>query len=875
MAARPVPLVPTAADQFRDGLAGGFSIEHAAAQKIAEDRAQRVLFVDDDRGIQDLAQRWLTASGFTVHSAMDGPSALRAFDEVRPDLVVLDVVMPGMNGFDTCREMRRRPGGLTVPIVMATGLDDHDSVERAFIAGASDFVAKPLNWTALRHRLRYLLRNSLTTVALRQSEAQLALAQRIARIGSWEIDYPAGVVRLSEEVYRIFGVDSTQPGVSMQTMLASIHPQDRDAFQEGFASAVGRHASVDQVHRVVLPGGHERIVHQRAETQYRQDGAPLRTLGTVQDVTERAQAERALRLTRYALDNVSEAAFLIDQHGTIRYVNGSACRVLGYSQEEMLALHVDQISKSSNSEDWAGRWADLRARGAVSYETQHRTKTGDEIPVEVHASFFEFDGEEYVLRFARDISDRKLQEGKVHFLAYYDVLTGLPNRKLFEDWLHTALARAKREHKTAALLFVDLDHFKRINDSLGHKVGDDLLKGAADRLLSSVRGGDTVGFIDDEPEYVVSRWGGDEFTVLLPEIGEAYDAGRVAQRILDAFAEPFVVDGREMSVSSSIGIAIYPLNGTDAVSLMRNADTAMYSAKSLGRSGFQFYSSSMNEAAVRRLDMEAALRKALERGELLLHYQPQIDLSTGSLVSVEALVRWAHPQLGLVSPLEFIPLAEDTGLIVPIGLFVLETAIRQVREWESQGLGTLRVAVNVSARQLQGTLLFEQVSRSLVRSGLDPARLELEITESLLMEDAPAAIDLLDRLKHLGLRLAIDDFGTGYSSLSYLRRFPVDALKIDRTFVRDVHSNLESAGVVSTIIALARSLGLEVVAEGVENVRQRDWLLGAGDIVGQGYLYSPPLPAQEFVAWALDYRARSASQWASLQPSMSSAPDVR
>jgi len=459
---------------------------------------------------------------------------------------------------------------------------------------------------------------------------------------------------------------------------------------------------------------------------------------------------------------------------------------------------------------------------------------------------------------------RKSMERELEHLAIHDTLTGLPNRSLLRDRLQQAIAAAEQTGQPVAVVVLDLDDFKRVNDAAGHAVGDEILQEAAGRLNTLVRQGDTV-----------ARLGGDEFAIVLPAAdGPLVTA--MTSRLRATFDKPFAVSTGTYRVSASMGVTA-SRSGSSVEQLLRDADTAMYMSKSQSRGQSTWFDESFHEQVLHAATVAAEFEGAIERGEITLHAQPIIDLATGDVVAAEVLVRWQHPTRGWLTPDSFIPLAEDTGLVIQLGEWVLREACQQLREWQLilDASSTLSMSVNLSVRQLTSENIVAVVRDAIEQAGIDPSTLTLEITETTLMHDTEANGIRLRELRDLGLSLAVDDFGTGYSSLSYLQRFPIDALKIDRTFVRDVHSNLESAGVVSTIIALARSLGLEVVAEGVENVRQRDWLLGAGDIVGQGYLYSPPLPAQEFVAWALDYRARSASQCTSLQPSMSSAPDVR
>ena len=433
-----------------------------------------------------------------------------------------------------------------------------------------------------------------------------------------------------------------------------------------------------------------------------------------------------------------------------------------------------------------------------------------------------------------DIDDRKEAEERVQFLAYYDALTGLPNRTLLRDRLAKAFAGARRRKYKVALLFLDLDRFKDINDSLGHSVGDLLLQEVAERLRRWGREQDTV-----------ARIGGDEFLIMLTHVNHISDAAVAAERLMDAMAAEFVVQDRSLSIGCSVGISIFPEHGMEADDLMKNADAAMYSAKEAGRNNFRFYTEDMNVQAVERLTLESSLRLALDKKELFLVYQPQMEMVTGKITGLEALLRWQHPQLGLVPPDKFIRIAENSGLIVQIGEWVLRTACAQARKWQDEGLPAVTVAVNVSAVQFRQEDFSELIRRVLQETGLAPEYLELELTESLLLSSADVTFSVLQRLKRMGLKLAIDDFGTGYSSFSYLRQFQVSKLKIDRSFVRDVAVNPDDAAITAAIISMAKSLNLKVIAEGVENESQMSFLRAHQCDEIQGYYFSKPLAVEK------------------------------
>ncbi|MBS1126327.1 MAG: diguanylate cyclase/phosphodiesterase with and sensor(s) [Nitrospirae bacterium] len=451
-------------------------------------------------------------------------------------------------------------------------------------------------------------------------------------------------------------------------------------------------------------------------------------------------------------------------------------------------------------------------------------------------------GEDKVLTIITNISDYKNASEKANYLAYYDTLTNLPNRYLFNDRLQQAITHVEREKKLLALLFLDLDNFKQINDSIGHKAGDQLLRGVADRLMKSVRATDSVTHLSKaDSEFMVARLGGDEFTVLLDKIGNIEEPAMVAGRILEMLAEPFIIGAHELFITASMGIAVYPYDGKDLETLLINADVAMYQAKKLGRNSYQYYSESMNKFTFERFTVENKLRKALDHNEFMLFYQPQINIQNGNIIGVEALIRWLQPDLVLTRPGEFIPLAEQTGLIIPMGAWILRVACEQNRAWQKAGLTPMLMTVNVSSIQFSQNNFVETVSQSLSDTGLDPHYLQLELTESTIMQNSQNTINKLQALQRMGVQTSIDDFGTGYSSLKYLKHFPLDTLKIDTSFVRDLITSTTDQSIVNAIITLAHNFNLKVIAEGVELREQLDYLRECGCEAVQGYFICPPV----------------------------------
>ncbi len=538
------------------------------------------------------------------------------------------------------------------------------------------------------------------------------------------------------------------------------------------------------------------------------------------------------------MNSVADGLLLLDTEGTITWLSRSAETILEVAHDSAIGTGIDSLLPPGPDTEGA-LLERLRApaSGRVPFELTIRRRSGELVPVEVESGVALQRGRQMIVLVVRDLTGRRQTEETLRSLAYHDPLTGLPNRLLFHDRLSQAIERAKRARQLLTVMLVDLDRFKLINDSLGLETGDQIIKGVADRLVQTLRKSDTV-----------ARLGGDEFMLLLLGTNGAEAAAKVAQKVLEALRPSLQVDAHELTTSASVGIALFPHDGDDADTLIKNAANALSRAKEQGRNHYQFYTDDMNAAAFERLMLESRLRKALEQGEFVIYYQPKVSLADGAVLGVEALLRWFHPDLGLVPPAEFIPLAEETGLIVPIGAWVLRTACAQVRRWHRMGHARLELAVNISARQFQEKDLVATIAAAVDESGIAADLLELELTESVIMRDAPEAARRLKELTALGLRLAIDDFGTGYSSLGYLKAFPISTLKIDRSFVRDVDRDPNSAALAQAIIALASSLKLKVVAEGVETREQQDLLRACGCQEMQGYLFSRPLPPEELLA---------------------------
>jgi diguanylate cyclase (GGDEF)-like protein/PAS domain S-box-containing protein len=566
-------------------------------------------------------------------------------------------------------------------------------------------------------------------------------------------------------------------------------------------------------------------------------------LARVRNLLDRKRLEQQLRLAAHVFQHSGEAIMITDRENRIVEINPAFTRMTGYTIEEVSGKNPRFLSSGRTSaSEYSAMWQAISDQGFWQGEMWDRNKNGAVYPKLLTITVVknrQHDIEYHIASFA-DISQQKAAEERIRHLAHHDPLTGLPNRLHLRIALEQSLAEAHRESKEVALMFLDLDRFKNINDTLGHHIGDRLLIEVANRLHDCVRESD-----------LVARLGGDEFVVAVSGERAALSSAQIAEKIVVCLNRPFAIDELVLHTSPSIGISLYPGDGTDIETLMKNADTAMYHAKSAGRNNYQYFSVEMNQATSDRLRLENGLRHALVENQFTLHYQLQVDAGSGTPTGFEALVRWQHPQDGLVPPDRFIPVAEETGLILALGDWVLDTACAQLRAWQDAGQTKLRMAVNLSLHQLRTPGLAERVAETLARHGLSGADLELEITESAAMQDARTTIGVLNQLRELGVTLAIDDFGTGHSSLAYLKLLPVQRLKLDRSFVKDIETDPNDASICSATIALAHALGLDVLAEGVETEAQRDFLGQLGCDAMQGYLFSRPVPAEAALTAAI------------------------
>lgn len=725
----------------------------------------RVLLVDDDEVNLLLTAIALRERGFDITEATGGEQALRMMAEWSPDVIVLDAMMPELDGFDTCTRLRAIPGFESTPVLMLTGLDDEASINRAYQVGATDFFVKSPQWSLLAGRLRYLLRSSRTRIELERSKARLARAQDLARMGSFEWHRGTGGFTLAAEALRVFGLGNHE-SLDFIGAMRMVPREERKLFLHLLRDVIAHNSVLVTDLSVTLLDGRQRVIHIEAEPEFNEHGNASGYTGVLQDVT-----------------------------------------------------------------------------------------------------------------------DRRMAEDRIRQLANFDALTGLPNRRQLIWRTERAIEQARRMGHEVGLLLIDLDRFKVINDTLGHAAGDELLIEVGRRLRSCVRHSDqviegmleSVGGRSHRTLEAVGRLGGDEFVALLPEVADERDAERVAQRVLDALREPIFIAGQECFVTASVGIAIYPRDGSTVADLLRNSDVAMYAVKGQGRNASALYSPQLAGRGRENLELESALHKAIERGELVLHYQPKIDVRGARMVGAEALMRWQRGNT-LVPPGDFIPLAEETGLIVPLSEWALREAARQAKVWQLNFGFSDSIAVNLPNRLFERSDLVEHIHQCVSAYGVPHRAIQLEITETGLMKDLQNVIPSLHRLNEVGVEISIDDFGTGYSSLAYLTTLPISEVKIDRSFVRDLGITPQSSAVVTAIIALARSLGLRVVAEGVETLRQMEVLHRLGCSVMQGFLFSKPLPPDDLERWIAQTVLPRKAPWiaqASADPGAAPLPAIR
>jgi diguanylate cyclase (GGDEF)-like protein/PAS domain S-box-containing protein len=824
-----------------------------SASRSAMRCATRVLLVEDNGGDAELIQQSLGGAGegsFGVERVSRLSDALARLGRGGIEVLLLDLALPDGQGLDAFDQVfRAAPNALI--LVLGTASDEAIA-RKAVQRGASDYLIKghvDAHW--LPRALRYLLDRKATRDALRASELRFRAMSDASPLGIFVSDVQGDCVYTNAAYHRISGLTFEETlGTKWST---AIHPDDRQRVLAEWRDAAGGGASFQTEFRFLQPNGS--VVWARVNSAAMNDGLAVNGgVKTVEDISQRKAAEFALQAVEEALfeereraqvtlDSIGDAVLTTDLQGKVTYLNVAAEALTGWSREDALGRPLSEVfhiidggTRQAAPDPAQQAIKENRTVGLAADSILVRRDGGESAIEDSAAPIHDRDGRVAgaVIVF-HDVSESRAMVLKMAHLAHHDFLTGLPNRALLTERLSQAIGLARRRGKQVALLFVDLDYFKHINDSLGHAVGDQVLQSAARRLSACVRTTDTV-----------CRQGGDEFVILLAEIEQPQDAALVAEKLLVALAEPQLIGQHEIHVTLSIGISVYPDDGIDGDTVMENADAAMYHAKASGRNNYQFFTAGMNSHAVRRLFVETGLRRALRQSEFRLHYQPQIDLASGAMTGTEALIRWLDPVLGLIEPEQFVPIAEECGLIVPIGRWVLREACRQVRSWLDAGLHAVPVAVNISALEFRHQGFVDEVALILKETGLAPRYLELELTENILMHDTESSAQVLASLKAMGVQLAIDDFGTGYSSLGYLKRFPIDTLKIDQSFVQDLATDADDATIVSAVIGMGRNLKQRVIAEGVETQEQLAFLRTQRCAQGQGFLFNRPLPAEDF-----------------------------
>lgn len=850
----------------------------------------KIMIIDDDEVVHQVTLMVLADYNFQGHSVeiIQGYSGESCRDLMKkhPDTAVLllDVVMEtDTAGLDTVKYIREVLNNHFVRIILRTGqpgqapekevitqFDINDYKEKTELTAQRLFTSITASLRAysdiqkiqeladsnmnLEQRVRErtleimkvneelhgeVIERNKAYQELKKSEARLYEAQHIAKIGNWEWNIATDDIIWSDQIYKITGIHPSTQGITFNDMLEIVIQEDRPAVKAKIEQALRDGQPYDIEHRVVRGDGQLRYIHQQGQIEFDGTGKALRIAGTFQDITQRYQTEEKMRKLSGAVEQIADAVMITDSDGVIEYVNPAFETMTGYKKAEMLG-NMPGIMKSGKQSTafYARMWQTILAGEVFNDVIINRKKSG-ELYYEEKTITPQKDQHANIIHFistGKDVTDRIKAQEHLHHLAHHDALTGLPNRVLLQDRLSQALARGHWRGRNIAVMFMDMDRFKVVNDTLGHDAGDELLKIVSQRLLACIREGDTV-----------ARLGGDEFAIILNDIASPDDVLPIAEKMITSLSEPVEIKNQELFITSSIGISLFPRDGDDSSELLKKADVAMYRAKSRGKDNYQLYNADDESQTLKRLSVESSLRRALDRDEFLLNYQPQLSLRDGSITGFEALLRWHNPAFQNISPEQFIPILEETGMINQVGDWVLRTACQQEKAWQDAGMPMNRIAVNLSIRQFQAPGLIKRIDNILTETGLAPQCLELEITEGLLIDQITETAKILHEFHEMGICLSIDDFGTGYSSMNYLKRLPFDTLKIDRMFIRDITFNPDDSAIATAIISLAHTLGMNVIAEGVENIAQLKHLQTQDCDVMQGYLYSKPLTADAII----------------------------
>ncbi|MEY4749916.1 MAG: hypothetical protein RIQ60_2130 [Pseudomonadota bacterium] len=797
-------------------------------------RTAKVLIVEDERIIAlDLARRLATLGYLVVGSAASGEAAMEIVQRHDPDIVLMDVHLEGeQDGTEVAKLIQQRHA---TPVIFLTAYAENDTLARALGSLPFAYLIKPVNTQDLHAAMQTALARRESETALHRSEQRLKLALDAAGMGVWEWHPASGQFSTGGLFGDILGPAPDAMNEGLQRFLERIHVDEQARARAVMERALADVGTVSESFRYASTAGRSGWLEIHARVH--DDPTGPRLVGVIKDVTQRRVMEEAMRTSAAVFETVSEGLFTLDAQGRFTSANPAFVRLTGYTLDEILGRDPDDFLHARRHSDQFDRRLVARQAGHWQGEAWCREKGGEFRSVweSIRVVRDPEGGVDHYVASIADITPLRRAEEKINHLAYHDPLTGLPNRMLFLDRLDRTMESAARNASHCAVLFIDLDGFKSINDTLGHAIGDSMLQTVAGRLQSTLRSTDTV-----------ARMGGDEFVVILTDLNHGESAPRIADKLLAALSTPMDLGGERVAITGSIGIAVYPGDGADREALMRAADTAMYSAKAHGKNQACAYAPELTAQAAERMQLEQGLRHALERGDFMLHYQPQFSLPERALIGVEALLRWRHPRRGMISPAVFIPIAEECGLIGAIGAWVLRAACVQVGAWILGSGVPLRLSVNVSARQMRNGEILAVLRDTLSETHFPPSCLEVEITESTLQSIEDSRV-LLRQIRDLGIQIAIDDFGTGYSSLSVLKHLPLDSLKVDQSFVRGLPHDRHDVGIVEAILTVTHTLGLKSIAEGVETEEQLNYLLARGCGEVQGYLTGRPVPWQDLV----------------------------
>jgi len=789
-----------------------------------------LMLVEDERIVAFDLKRQLQGFGYRVGSVVpSGEQAIDRIGEEKPDLVLMDIHLEGqMDGIEAAVEIRTRH---QIPVVFLTAYAEDDTLRRALDSRPFGYLVKPCEGRELHATIQMALARREDEIAVEQSEERLKLALDAASLGVLEWNPTADRLQGDIHLGMLFGNQSQPLDEQWDTFIARVDASDRERVRAALNPTLADTKAVRIEFRTVGNRTPPRYMEAHAKA-YGAAEVGGRVVGILQDVTQRHKTEERLRQSSVVFQTTAEAIAITDPERQIVAVNAAFSRITGYLEDEAIGLDLDILLRVSPGPERYIACLQASAAGFWHGEVRCRRKAGETFPAWQNISAVRNAGgllTQIVTTFS-DVTAIYDAQQRLNHLAHHDPLTGLPNRLLFDDRLQNAIEQARRGEKRCLLLFLDLDGFKGINDTLGHAVGDELLRTVSDRLKSVLRSSDTI-----------ARLGGDEFVVLAGSANPDY-AAQLAQKILEQLRIPFPLAEQQLSVTGSLGIAVYPDNGTDSQQLMRAADMAMYTAKAEGRNRYHFYADDMSARANERMDIEQGLRRAIANDKLLVHYQPKVNLAERRIVGVEALVRWQHPERGVIQPGSFIAIAEESDIIEHLGRWVLRHACREMHDLaRAKGGGDFHLAVNVSARQFLSADFVSVVKSILEETGFPAASLELEITESTLQATERSLL-LLNALKELGVAISIDDFGTGYSSLSVLRDMPIDRIKIDRSFIVDLPGSDSQRVVVEAVVALSRAMRMSITVEGIERPEQADVLQQLGCDEGQGFLFARPMP---------------------------------